>query len=167
MAIVIRPFAHSKDYGCIHLIKLRASDLVEIKASLDINSEDAVALSVARSTETFVVEEDGVIRAIFGVRHATSGELGLDQRKTKSWRCGIPWYLGELPLRTKDFIKLSRQITKEMFDKFDFLCNYIALSNIKSIKWLLRLGYRLSEQAYIFNDPNEPFVIFYRSAHNV
>lgn len=134
-------------------VHLRAADREELSATRPIGAELNVAavLQNAVGRSSFVktgVAPDGEPVALLGV--APMSLLG---------GIGCPWMLGtdrvfEFP---RAFIKEGTRLVGDMLGMYPHLINYVDARNVKSIRWLKRLGFTVDDQPVPYGPKGVPF----------
>lgn len=123
-----------QDLANISGMKLRQSDINELRAATPAEPMDALLESVKSSSLLWVAEKDGKIEAVFGV-----GNDGVFNS------IGIPWLLAtdEFTKHSYRVARRSREIVEKMLEQYPLLLNFVANSNEVSKKWLKWLGFKL------------------------
>lgn len=120
----------------IHYVadNMRAADVTEIYEFSGRKPIEALEHAVTYSQRSAVVEIDGVPCAIFGV-----GDWGLLSDT------GVPWMLGtEMVARNSRILLLvGEKKLNALTQGYRFLRNYVHDDNIKSKRWLARMGFVL------------------------
>lgn len=130
--------------------KLRREDEEEVIASGYPSAEAALAQSFERSALRFTAEIKGVPVAMFGL--APESLVG---EKAVVWLLGCP----EMAKVKKSFVKLSRVIIKEMFQRYPVLFNLVDARYGSTIRWLESCGAEFGPVVKI-NDKNfVPFTL--------
>jgi hypothetical protein len=111
---------------------LREADRLELEASTPKKPEAAILEAIRLSVVCWTAECDGVPIAVFGVSPVSM------IRGT-----GSPWLLGTTGCDavTVPFVRLARQYIPAMLSLFPELENMVDVRNVKSIRWLKRLGF--------------------------
>ena len=111
---------------------IRQADRLELEASTKLNPTDAIAESIALSVACWTATLDGIPIGSFGV---TSISL--------MGGVGSPWLLGstECDRVIVPFVRLTRVYIPLMLSLFPRLENLVDVRNVKSIRWLKRLGF--------------------------
>ena len=127
---------------------MRQSDRDEIEAASGRSPLSALSFSFRRSRHAWVVLIDGTPEMIFGV-----GDLNVLAG------VGAPWLLGSDAIwrNRREFMRGSRQVMAQIFDRYSTLRNVVDCRNSASIRWLGWLGFRFSQP---FDLNGHPFMIF-------
>lgn len=114
--------------------KIRVADRLECWAAGHIWAEEAIMRGLASSTRAWTARADGVILSILGVE-PVSALTGL----------GRPWMIGTDSLETYAVaaIRESRPALAIMHQLFPRLENWVDARNLKSIRWLRWLGFKV------------------------
>lgn len=138
---------------------IRESDAREVMASAGQTPEEAITLSMALSTDSWVLLENGAPVCVFGVAPVV-GKPGV----------GSPWMMAshrfaasKAPPRirrriTRVILAESKKYIGKMLDQFFLLENYVDARNDASIRWLKWCGFKL--------DPAVPYGIAQLPFHN-
>lgn len=153
MKAYIEPYVPQMRDEVVNL-KLREADVVEVKASLNMNPKQAIEESIDNSSILWIIKYDNKIIAVFGVAR-------LNQTT------GIPWLLGSTELHKIKFriIKYSQLVVDNMFfydNDVKCLTNYVSVEHTDAIKWLKWLGFTISEDVTFLSDTTIPFKQFYK-----
>lgn len=113
---------------------IRIEDRLECWAAGHVWAEEAIMKGLASSTRTWTARADGVILAVLGVE-PVSIMTGL----------GRPWMIGTKAMETYAVaaIRESRPALTEMHSLFPRLENWIDARNLKAIRWLRWLGFKV------------------------
>jgi len=115
--------------------KMRWADIREIRAAGDTrNLFDVVADSVADSSMCVAVEHNGALLCVGGAasRSLLSGN-------------GIPWMLcaQDIERHSKLFLLHGAQCISVLLLRYAMLENYVDANNVKSIRWLKKMGFTI------------------------
>lgn len=112
---------------------LRAADHDEILASSGEAPLYIIRESVKQTPKTYTVFIDGELACLFGM--APLGLLG---------RQGAPWLLGTpvLDRHPSVLMRYCLPYIAEMLESRSHLFNYVDARNVRSIRWLKRLGFK-------------------------
>lgn len=115
---------------------IRELDRLELEASTKLTPSEAVAESIALSVACWTAVLDEVPIASFGVTSISM--IG---------GVGSPWLLGssDCDRVTVPFVRLTRDYIPAMLSLFPKLENLVDARNVKSIRWLRRLGFNIRE----------------------
>lgn len=113
---------------------IRKDDALEIAAS-GMPVRDAVLLSYAGSDECFVGTKGGKVALIFGVA------APIFKDTASVWALGTD-VSNEAPV---SMVKIGRAIVQDFLSRYPRLENYCAADYEKSIRWLKKLGFTISE----------------------
>lgn len=132
--------------------RLKPIDVYEVVCASGMEPIDALRLSVQDNLELHTLELDGSIMGLAGVSV-------LDQY----WH--TVWLLTDERLNQcmKTFLKLSREISTKWVNRYVHLCNWVALKNETSRRWLRYIGFSEGSVDHNFMGSGEPFVFIYRS----
>lgn len=113
---------------------IRTADRLECWAAGHLWAEEAIMRGLASSTRAWTARADGKILSILGVEPA-SALTGL----------GRPWMVGTHALETYAVaaIRESRPALMVMHQLFPRLENWVDARNLKAIRWLRWLGFRV------------------------
>lgn len=130
---------------------MRAADAREVARAGARDPLSAVAESVAASTLCWVAEVDGELCAVFGVA-PINGMLSAS---------GAPWMLGTdaLDRHSVSLMRTCRPYIAQMRSLYPHLLNYVDAENVRSVRWLRRLGFEI-HPAVPFGVGGEPFHMF-------
>ena len=119
---------------------MRESDAAEVWASHHHTPHSAVLASLKGSRNPLIGLADEKPVCIFG--HCPTSLLSSSTS---------PWLLGtdDLPLHSREFLKLSKLYVDELGKHFRLMFNYVDERNTTSVRWLKWLGFRVY--------PAEPF----------
>lgn len=111
---------------------LRECDRLEIEASTPMNPSESIAQSIAASAACWTAVKDGAPIAVLGVT-PISIMRGI----------GSPWLIGTMECDRVfvPFVRLTRTYIPIMHSLFPVLENMVDARNVKSIRWLKRLGF--------------------------
>ena len=148
--IVQATIEHAADLGP----RLRRQDKLELMYSCGLGGKDALTESVHFSKFCWIALIDGVPEVMWGVaEHPVDNSLG------------IIWLLSseemyKIPGR---FIRESHSYVSMMLKHFDTVFNYVHAENIKSLKWLEKLGFIAGERIEEYGVGKQPFILYARS----
>jgi hypothetical protein len=113
---------------------IRVADRLECWAAGHIWAEEAIMRGLASSTRTWTARADGLILAVLGIE-PVSAITGL----------GRPWMIGTEALETYAIatIRASRPALTIMHQMYPRLENWVDARNLKSIRWLRWLGFKV------------------------
>lgn len=115
---------------------MRQDDIEEVWASHRSLPFDALMTSWKLSNLSSIVEINGELCAMFGVR----------KMDVLSGR-GVPWMLSTnhlvVPANAREFLKGTKSIVAEMLDACPLLQNYVYTKNRLSIRWLKWIGFTI------------------------
>lgn len=116
--------------------RAREADRVEVYESSRRDVRTALRMSVERSERTMTVTVDGVPAAICGV-----GRLSLLST------VGVPWMIGTDAVfkHQRELMLHTPAIVRRMMQTHSVLRNMVHDDNKASIRWLRRVGFRMSE----------------------
>ncbi|MGU3629837.1 hypothetical protein [Comamonas sp. C24C] len=121
---------------------MREADRAEVEACSGPDVLAAISASIARTGEPFAVESDGQLLAVGGVVPISllSGQ-------------GSPWLLGTtaLDLFPGRLTRGAKTYLSRMQTEYPHLLNYVDARNVRSVRWLRRLGFTVH--------PAEPYGI--------
>lgn len=116
---------------------MRQCDMDEVRAACG-RSLDASDLldSVNNSPICVAVERNGRLLCIGGAA-----------RRSLLSTSGIPWMLGthDLDSNGRLFMQHGRQCVSVLLGRFSYLENYVDARNLKSIRWLKRMGFAVHD----------------------
>jgi hypothetical protein len=136
--------------------RMRPSDVAELAASSGRTPLEALTRAHRVSDRAWTVLVDGVPEAMFGV--STSGEDGC------AWLLGTDWLDSKAALRP--FAEHSYRYVAQMHKHALRLYNYVDARNVRSINWLLHLGFGAADVVPEYGKGKLPFVLMVRD-HNV
>jgi hypothetical protein len=115
---------------------IREADKDELWASACLSPESALWKSLGSSAVAWTGLYDSIPVCMFGV--ASGSDLA---------GVGIPWMIGTNDLDRLAFAFLRRNKSKvqEMLDIFPRLMNYVDERNVRAIRWLAWLGFKIGE----------------------
>ena len=130
--------------------RLRAADREEVRASHGIPPELALQVSLRASTTAVCGLVDGEPAGIFGV-------VNVDTLQG----VGAPWMLGtdKVDSLAREWLREAPQWLALLSDGYLLLRNWVDARNVKSIRWLRRLGFdvRPAEPRGVFGLAFHPF----------
>lgn len=140
------------DFDEVVDLQLREIEVREGRASLGMESLEALSLSISTSRHLWVITYKGKICGVFGL--AIQGETG------------IPWLLSnEVPFSLQSnrglFLRESRKVVEYMKTKCDLLTNSVSIENHESIRWLRWLGFTVDDKN-LFTFERDPTLLFAR-----
>lgn len=117
---------------------LRPADLRECLAYGQADVRAGIAESIAGSFFCWSAHEDTALLAVFGV-----GPLSMING------IGSPWLLGTplLDRRSRLLQRLAPQYVAKMLQFFPHLLNFVHVENVRSVRWLKRLGFTIHPPA--------------------
>lgn len=115
----------------IEKMELKQSDIDEIWASHHHKPQEALKLSLKKSTICFTVVDNGKPIAMFGIN-----PNNIIDTKAVIWLLSTPM----LKMRAYRFIKHSKKFIRMFLDFYPYLFNYVDDRNKESIDWLKRCG---------------------------
>lgn len=131
---LIRPVQHD-DIAAL-AANLREIDKKEIRAKTDQSFYDVVYESVEASAKCYTCEINDEMAAIFGVGivNITDGH-------------GIIWMLGTdvLRLYPREVMNCTDAMLPLLERGFSKLENFVSVENLRSLKWLRKIGYEIGE----------------------
>lgn len=112
---------------------MRQADLDEIAACGVPDPQDALQVSIERSTLAYCALIEGKVAAIFGL--APWGSLTGER--------GVPWLLGSdlIPQHRKVFVRLAPVYIRKMLSLHPKLLNIVDSRNTMAVRWLKRAGF--------------------------
>lgn len=112
----------------------RAADVDEIKACCGLDIEEALQQCLELSLKAWVIESKGKPLAAVGDTLAAIG-------------VGVPWMVttDHIAADPRGFLRASRAIMLEMFQRHVTLINYVDARNVDAIRWLGWLGAAFDE----------------------
>ncbi len=115
---------------------IRADDLAEVEAMGGKTVRECLDETTDIRNTAWVWEHDGNVMCIFGVNPVENTD-GI----------GAIWMLGTKFFDDHEMIFASacRPILDDLISKFKYVFNYVYVENIKSIQWLMWLGFKISE----------------------
>lgn len=130
---------------------MRQADRNELAASSGEPVQQIIDESILASTLCWTALIDGEVAAIFGC-----APIG-----TMLSLSGAPWMLGTdvLDRHPLTLMKTCRPYTVQMQKTFNHLRNYVDARNVKSIRWLRRLGFTIHPAAP-YGVAGQPFHLF-------
>lgn len=128
--------------------RLRKEDLEELSYSSGLSPVQSLLVGF-RTTETYAVEWQGEVVALFGC----GGVRGV---------LGVPWMLASPALTKikKSFLRECRDYVQAMLKAYGYLENSVWADNLVHIQWLEWLGFTLCDPEPKGID-NKPFRRFY------
>lgn len=133
--------------------RLRKADYDEVWAAHGYDPDEVLVACALHSTTLWCAEEDEVVAAVFGVAPSPyiEGE-------------GQPWMLGSDAISTvsKAFLRWPVDIIPQMQKVFPVLRNMVDARNIKSIRWLGRMGFCIAPETVPYGPFGMPFYEFYK-----
>lgn len=137
--------------------RMRVADRDEVFAARGVTPAEALSFSLQRSTEAYAVEFDGRAEIMFGV-----GPISLLAG------VGAPWLLGSdvIDREFRHFLRASKWWRDRMLAKYPTLRNVVDDRNDVSKRWLLWLGFVLSEP-FPLGAGRTPFRMFEMRAADV
>jgi len=131
--------------------KMRQADRDELAASTLDPLQTVLETSVRDSSMAWSAEIDGNLACIFGC--AAIGSM--------LSRKGAPWMLGTDTLDRHPVIlmKTCRGYITHMHETFPHLLNYVDARNVRSVRWLTRLGFTI-HPAQPYGHAGLPFHLF-------
>ncbi|MEM7200260.1 MAG: hypothetical protein AAF628_08355 [Planctomycetota bacterium] len=110
--------------------RLRYQDVEELRASSGEEPEAALLASLAVSSKAWAGLRDGVVQVLFGVAPVSPG-------------LGSPWLLSSEDIYRwpRRFYVESRHFMDLMHEDFPVLTNFVDDRNLRSQRWLKRLGF--------------------------
>lgn len=132
--ITVRPAAIGD--AAIIAASLREDDRRELEASTPLSPDRAIAESISLSMMCWTAEKNGKPIAVMGVTPISIIR-----------GAGSPWMLGtsECDKSFVRFTALSRVYIPAMLSLFPTLENMVDVRNVKSIRWLKRLGFEFRD----------------------
>lgn len=133
---------------------IRAADRRELEAA-DGDIQRAVLRGWLGSSYCFAgIDSRGRMLGIFGVF-----------REDAYWWC--PWLIGTSALEEhrRDFVRLSAALFPRLRERFPNMRNYVDARNVKSIRWLTRLGFNFGSPVP-YGDAGLPFYRFWIGGGN-
>lgn len=129
---------------------MKPQDVLELKAALGVTPLAGLQLSLEQATEAHTLEVNGLPVAIGGISETRYG--------------GLAWVLTVDDVKSfgRELTAHAIQLTDHYLDRFGQLYNYVALSNVVSLRWLERLGFERGAECS-FN--GVPFVLMYKRRH--
>ncbi|HHE1213869.1 DUF2833 domain-containing protein [Vibrio parahaemolyticus] len=126
---------------------MKPQDVLELKAALGVSPLVGLERSIASSSEAHTLEVDGRPVAIGGVTQTQYG--------------GLAWVLTVDNVKSfgRELTTYAKLLSNQYLDQYGQLYNYVALSNVISLRWLERLGFKRGEECS-FN--GVPFVLMYK-----
>lgn len=120
---------------------MRAADRAEIAACGVPDANEALQISLERSTWAYCALVDGEVAAIFGI--APWGSL--------IGPMGVPWLLGsDLILRhRKLFVRMAPLYIERMRSVHPHLLNIVDSRNALAVRWLRRAGFTVHSPNYV------------------
>ena len=117
---------------------LRDADREEILISTRMTPAESLHYSMTMSPIAYTALEGDTPICMFGA--GTANPLSFT---------GSPWLLATDDLDRWGFQlgKLCRRYVVEMFDRFDYLCNYVDERNTKAVRWLEWIGFTIHDAA--------------------
>lgn len=114
----------------------RAADVAEIKACCGLDIQEALELCAQHSLRAWVIESSGKPLAAVG---DTLAAIGI----------GVPWMIttDHIVSDRRGFLRASRAVMVEMFQRHIQLINYVDARNVDAIRWLSWLGATIEEPA--------------------
>ena len=129
-----------EDYNEVMALELRPIELREGWAATGMDPMVILALSLSLSNpeNRWVVTYRERICGVFGMTLFEEGEMG------------VPWFVSnEIPFASYAnrgiFLRSSRDLTRLMQSRCQYMTNIVSLENTKSIKWLRWLGFTIDE----------------------
>lgn len=138
---------------CIAL-NMREIDQLECRMIGGVEPEEALRVSIKKSTWVKTMEIDGEPVCMFGV--APISLLG---------ETALPWMLGTdgVKKHNRAILRHSRKWVEAMNADYPHLCNVVHADNEISIRWLQWCGFRIQEPTEI---QGEPFRAFFKVRAN-
>ena len=130
--------------------KLRDSDVQEVWKSHNHTPEQALRVSLEKSTLSFTIENNDRVVGMFGVTPETL--LG-DK--------GIVWFLGSNDIENikMRFLRNCKSFVNIMLNHYGLLYNFVDTCNTSSIAWLKFLGAKFGETVE-YGVEKQPFMYF-------
>lgn len=115
---------------------IRDEDVEEINAMSGENVHDILMSTANIKDNSWVWERCGTVHAIFGV-NPVPDKKGV----------GVVWMLATKSFdeHFMTFASASRSVFKSVVEGYDYIFNYVYEKNIKSIKWLVWLGFTVRD----------------------
>ncbi|MCK8788008.1 hypothetical protein M0638_26995 [Roseomonas sp. NAR14] len=137
--------------------RLRPADVAEVAASSGIPAARGLALSHAASSMAITAEADGEPAAMFGVvpGSALLGEAVI-------WMLATP----AADRQARAWLREAPQWIALLGDGWRVLRNHVDVRNRASVRWLVRMGFRL-EPAVPFGVEGRPFYPFWKEVGHV
>ncbi|MCT4536299.1 hypothetical protein [Halodesulfovibrio sp.] len=124
--------------------RLRKADYDEVWAAHGHNPDEVLVACALYSTKLWCAEVDDAVAAVFGVAPSpyVEGE-------------GQPWMLGSdvITAVPRAFVQCPLEIIPQMQKLFPVLRNMVDARNTKSIRWLERMGFCITQETV----PHGPF----------
>ena len=120
-------------YLCKNL-RLQDRDELESIHGLEMDFSEVLDRCVSKSIEAFVLEVNGVPVCMFGISW-------FNEKKNSV----CPWLLGSeaLHLEGKELVKKGKECVVRWSKKYDTLINFVHSENMKTVKWLSRIGFKI------------------------
>lgn len=119
--------------------RLRQADKDEIWAAHGVEPRWGVLASLAVSRDTsYTGLADGEPICLYGVAQPSLLVLA-----------GRPWMVGtdDVPKHSLKFLRESREVVRQMKEKFPFMFNYVDARHADAIRWLRWLGFTVADAA--------------------
>jgi len=81
---------------------------------------------------------------------------------------GVPWMVGThlIDRHSTSFLRQSRHLMVEMFNRYDMLINYVDARNTRAIQWLKWLGFTI-EEPQPYGPKGLPFNMFRKTRESL
>ena len=134
MSASIRPMT-TEDVAAVAACA-RPADVDEIKACCGLDIDEALSHCISHSLRAWIIESDGKPLAAVGDTLA-------------AFDVGVPWMIttSHIVDCRRGFLRASRAIMAEMFQRHHLLINYVDARNTDAIRWLLWLGVTMEQPA--------------------
>lgn len=138
--------------------KVRPEDRAELWASSLAVPEKAMEDGLTYSKTAYTGLLDGVPVCMWGVAPVCLLN-----------RLGAPWMVGtsDLDDNALAFLRVCRAPLLELFGEYDRLENYVDARNVKAIRWLKFMGFKVDETAEPYGMFKMPFHRFWKEAQHV
>ncbi len=138
------------DFDTVLNLNLRQPDVDELRASLGLETKDALLFSLSVSKYTWVLIHDEKIEAVFGLAE-------------HSPEIGVPWFVATDRFDEFKFFfaRYSKKVIKTMLKLYPNLVNLVSTDHSDSQQWLEWCGFTLDNRLFNLYSPNVHFRLFY------